>query len=130
MSWRETKETDAILQRQVVPVRPMGRERGWPSLTRTDTAGGKRGNCCDKSGTCFFLGFLHAARGSGCTERLLFSSALTRCLELPSASARDAQVGPQRARSFCRGNNFATCFPFLLLCFPPSLCVSHLQIRY
>lgn len=120
------KETDAVLQRQVVPLRPIDRGRGWPSSTRTDTTEGKWGNCYNKSGMCFFLDFLHAAGGAGCKQQLLSSSALTQSLELASASACARQVGTQGKRSFRLGSDFVTCFPFLF-CFPPSSYVSDLQ---
>lgn len=64
---RNEGDRDTILQRQVAPLRPIDRESGWSSLTRTDTTEGKWGNCYNKSGMCFFLDFLHAAGVAGCT---------------------------------------------------------------
>lgn len=113
------KETDAIPQRQAAPLRPIARERGWPSLTRTDITEGKWGNGYNKSSMRSFLDFLHAAGGAGCMEQLCFCSALTRSLQIASASAHTVQVGTQGKRSTHHGRNFVTGFPFLL-CFPPS----------
>lgn len=93
-SWRGMKETDAIPQSQAVPSRPIARERGWPSLTRTDIKEGKWGNCYNKSSMCSFLDFLHSARGAGCMEQLCFCSALTPSLKTSSA-AHTTQVGTQ-----------------------------------
>lgn len=111
MSWREMKETDAIPQRQAVPLRPIARERGWPSLTRTDIKEWKWGNCYNKSSMCSFLDFLHSARGAGCMEQLCFCWALAQSLKGVSAAAYTLQVGTEGKRIFHHGRNLTTGSP-------------------
>lgn len=118
MSWREMKETDAIPQRQAVPLRPIARERGWPSLTRTDIKEGKWGNCYNKSSMCPFPDFLRSARGAGCMEQLCFCLALAQSLKGVSAAAYTLQLGTEGKRTFHHGRNLKTGSPFFL-CFPP-----------
>lgn len=80
------KGTDAIPQRGADPSRPIARERGCPSLTRTDIKEGNWGNCSNKSSVCSCLGFLHSARGAGCVGQLCFCSALTPSLRTASTA--------------------------------------------